>query len=143
MPDKYQDEIEEILRRSESSAPADPARESGRAAPQGTTRKPDPLRAPAVRTPDAAPSPGSRRHRAGRWPTITPGKLLLAGLVLFLIAALLRWSLVIWVGLGILAVAYLMFFVRPAASGYEKRWRGRALEARGSAWRRLARWLRG
>jgi hypothetical protein len=74
---------------------------------------------------------------------------MLAGLVVFLVAALLRLSLgwvgigtLVWVGLGMLAVAYLMFFIRPTSSGLEKRWRGQRLEERGSAWKRFIRWLR-
>ena len=144
MPDKYQDEIEEILKRSEDTAPADASSKQVKPV-RRAARKPDALKAPEDR--------GSERNQpqsyrtSGRF-TITPGKLMLAGLVVFLIAALLRVSLgwvgmgtLIWVSLGIIAVAYLMLFIRPA-SGPEKRWRGQALEPRGSAWKRFTRWLR-
>jgi hypothetical protein len=67
---------------------------------------------------------------------------MLAGLVIFLVAAVLRWFPVIWVGLGMLAVAYLMFFIRPTSSSYERRWRGKAVDDRLSAWQRFTRWLR-
>jgi len=148
MPKKYQDEIEEILRRSEGDAPPDSAREPGRAA-RRTAPKPESPRVPVARDKGSSPSAEGRPYRAGRWPTITAGKLMLAGLVVFLIAALLRVSLgwvgigtLVWVGLGMLAVSYLMFFIRPGSSGLEKRWRGQPLEERGSAWKRFTRWLR-
>ena len=148
MPKKYQDEIEEILRRSEEEASADPAREPRKPA-RRTAPKPDSQRVPIVRLGNGSHSGEGRPHRSGRWPTITPGKLMLAGLVVFLVAALLRLSLgwvgigtLIWVGLGMLAVGYLMFFIRPSSSSLEKRWRGQRLEERSSAWKRFTRWLR-
>ena len=146
MPKNYQDEIEEILKRSEEAAPVDAAPKLKKPV-RGAARKPDPRKAP--------PAGGSNRnqppsYRSGRWPAITAGKLMLAGLVLFLIAALLRVSLgwrgmgvLIVVGLGAIAVAYLMLFIRPVSTGgYEKRWRGQPLEKGGSAWKRFTRWLR-
>jgi hypothetical protein len=83
-------------------------------------------------------------------PAISAGKLMLAGLVVFLIAALLRVSMgwrgmgvLIVVGLATIAVAYLMLFIKPVSTGgYEKRWRGQPLEPGSSAWRRFVRWLR-
>ena len=143
MPDKYQSEIEEILKKSEDTAPAGPAAKPVRSA----AGKPDPRRAPEGRGSDRnQPQP----YRASGRFTISPGKLMLTGLVVFLIAALLRVSLgwvgmgtLIWVSLGIIAVAYLLLFIKPASTGgYEKRWRGQPLEKRGSAWKRFINWLR-
>lgn len=145
MPDKYQNEIEEILKRSEDAAPADPAAPPAKPV-RRAARKPDPQRAPEDR--DSERSRPQPHRTSGRF-TISPGKLMLAGLVVFLMAALLRVSLgwvgmgtLIWVSLGIIAVAYLMLFIKPASTGYEQRWRGQPLEKRGSPWRRFIRWLR-
>lgn len=130
MPERYQDEIEEILRRAGEVAPSDPAKEPERADDQGNK----PVRA-TRRTPAASPRPGRR------WPVVSPGKLLLAGLVIFLAAALFRLTPLIWVGLGMLVVAYLLFFVTPRSISYEKRWRGRSVEEYQTPWQRLKRWL--
>ena len=66
---------------------------------------------------------------------ISPGRLMLAGVVVFLVGLLL-WALtdwraqpVLWGGLGLFLLAYVLFFVRPGASnGVEKRWRGRPID---------------
>lgn len=130
MPDKYQDEIEEILRKAGEVLPSDPPRELARTDGEGSS----PVRA-SRRVPAAGQ--GSR----WRWPRVSPGKLLLAGLILFLVGAL--WVRpFIWVGLGMLVVAYLLFFVTPRSIFYEKRWRGRTVEEHQSGWERLKRWLK-
>ena len=104
MPEKYQDEIEEILKRAGEVA-------------------------------RSSPGPATSR----RWPSISPGKLMLAGLIVFLVG-IKFWPL-IWVGLGMLVVAYLLFFVSPRSISHEKRWRGRVVEERRTAWQKLKRWL--
>ena len=58
--------------------------------------------------------------------TITPGKIMLAGVITLLIGIKL-WPL-IWIGLAMLAGAYLMHFLSPRSVSYEKRWRGRSVE---------------
>ena len=131
MPEKYKEEIEEILRRTEEVAPPPPAREA--------EKRPVDLA--------QAPHPAHRSHRPSggsvwRWPALSPGKILLAGLVLFLVAAVLRQGILVWVGLGLLVFAYLLFFVTPRSISYEKRWRGRAVEERTSPWQRFARWFK-
>lgn len=130
MPEKYKEEIEEILRRTDEVAPAPNAREA--------EKRPVEL----AQHPHSAhrPSQGSVR----RWPALSPGKILLAGLVLFLLAAVFRLGILVWVGLAVLVVAYLLFFVKPRSISYEKRWRGRAVEE-GTAewWWRFKRWFRG
>ena len=88
MPDKYQDEIEEILKglgertrtsaRNESEKPVDDAPLASRQAP-----------------PDSRPRPGGGRF----WPAVTPSKLAVLGLVFLLIGAFAVRPL-IWVGLG-------------------------------------------
>lgn len=145
MPKNYQEEIEEILKRSEEAPPADAAPKLGKPV-RRAARTPDPRRA----LPPTGSDRDQRQSGGGRWPAITAGKLMLAGLVVFLIAALLRVSMgwrgmgvLIVVGLGTIAVAYLMLFIKPVSTGgYEKRWRGQPLEPGSSAWRRFTRWLR-
>lgn len=133
MPEKYKEEIEEILRRTDEVAPAPPNRES--------EKRPVDLAQPTH------PAHRSSRSSGGsvrRWPALSPGKILLAGLVLFLLAAVFRLGILVWVGLAVLVVAYLLFFVKPRSISYEKRWRGRAVEE-GTAewWWRFKRWFRG
>ena len=73
---KYQEEIEEILRNAGEVAPEKTVREQEKPLedrPRGQIRATDP--APA---PDYNPS--------SRWPTITSSKVLLAGLIIFIIA---------------------------------------------------------
>jgi hypothetical protein len=69
--------------------------------------------------------------------------MLLAGLILFVVAALLGLGPLIWVGLGLLIVSYLLFFITPRSISYEKRWRGRSVDdGRLTAWDRFRRWLK-
>ena len=129
MPERYQDEIEDILRKAGEIAPSDPSQE--------------PSKADDV---DGKPVRASRRISAPRYsptrrlPILSPGKIMIAGLILFVIAAVWIRPLV-WVGLGMVVVAYLLFFVSPRSISYEKRWRGRAVEEYESPWQRIKRWL--
>jgi hypothetical protein len=130
MPDKYQDEIEEILRKV------------GEVAPSGTPKETErPLEDRPTALKDSPPDRSSKPGNVGRWPSITPGKIMLAGLVLFLVG-IVFFQLLIWVGLGMLVVAYLLFFVSPRSITYEKRWRGRVVAEQRTGWQRLKRWLR-
>jgi len=131
MPEKYQDEIEEILRGLEETAPKRSGGESDKSRrdvlePSHPSRR----------------SPRSNLVRGRTWPTVSPGKLAVVGLIVLLLGAL--WvKLLIWVGLGLLAGAYLLFFVRPRSISYEKRWRGQALENNlSSPWEKFKRWLK-
>ena len=132
MPEKYQDEIEEILRRSGESAPVK--------SPMERQQPPDDL-------PETYSSVRELKQSGGRparwWPSISPGKVMLGGLVIFLSAALLGISLLIWLGLAVLVGAYLLFFVKPGSTSLEKRWRGRSVEEEeGSNVDKLKKWLR-
>ena len=112
MPEKYQDEIEEILKRAGETPPSEPSQEGER---RGTVdRGPSPVRASRE-----APAP-SPKYR-WRLPRISPGKVMLAGAIV-LITGIWFWPL-IWVGLALLAVSYLLFFVTPRSISYEKKWR--------------------
>ena len=119
MQDKYQKEIEEILKNAGEVAPD----ESGR-----KLEKPLEDRPKAVRQADEASKPQPYQTPRGRWPSITPGKVLLTGLVVFIITALLQIWVLIWVGLALLVLGYLLFFITPRNISIEKRWRGEAIE---------------
>ena len=131
MPEKYKDEIEEILKRAGEAAPSKTSGESERHPedrPQG--------RGSLVSR--QAPAPGSKPSQ--RRPSITPGKLMLVGVILLLVGFKF-WPL-IWVGLAMLAGGYMMYFVAPRTINYEKRWRGRSVEDDPtSQWDRLKRWI--
>jgi hypothetical protein len=132
MPEKYRDEIEEILKKAgEVAPPSSPGEPEGR--PKDRPREVRQVRR----------APAERRGVNPRWPSITPGKMLLAGLILFVVAALLGLGPLIWVGLGLLVVAYLLFFITPRSIYYEKRWRGRSVDDGSStAWDRFRQWLK-
>lgn len=132
MPEKYQQEIEEILKKVGEAPPGDPPDRSERPLEDRPHTGQPSRRAPASR-------PGS----SPRWPTITPGKVLLTGLILFVVAALLKLGTLVWIGLGLLVVAYLFFYITPRSVSYEKRWRGQPLdEGYSSPWERFKRWLK-
>ena len=135
MPDKYQDEIEEILRKAGEVVPSDPSSDSPR-----ELARIDDDGSSSVRATRQVPADGQGHRR--RWPRVSPGKLLLAGLIVFAVAAIARITPMIWVGLGMLVVAYLLFFVTPRSISHEKRWRGRSVEEYRSGWERIKRWLR-
>ena len=133
MSDKYQKEIEELLRNAGEAAPDEAVSEKEKALedrPQTRRRTSDPEPAPA-HTP------------SGRWPTIKPSKVLLTGLVIFIVAALLKFWVFVWLGLALLVVGYLLFFVSPRSISTDKHWRGRALEPGSeTSWERFKRWMK-
>jgi hypothetical protein len=130
MPEKYKDEIEEILRKAGEVAPGKPSKESEQH-PEDRSREPIVTQQP--------PAPD---HRTGpRGPTITPGKLMLAGVIIFLIG--IKFTPFLWIGLALLAGGYLLHFVKPRSISYEKRWRGRSVDDTSTnSWERLKRWLK-
>ena len=132
MTEKYQNEIEEILKGIEESGVTVPSRE-GQVAPDDL---PLPEDSPAPSAPDAKPS---------RWQSVTPGRLALAGfavLVLGLAFNFLGWGWLVWVGLLVLAGAYLLFFIRPRRDNRDKHWRGRPVESNSpSLFQRFKRWI--
>ena len=130
MPEKYQDEIEEILRRAGEIVPSDTTKEVER-----------PLEDRPTLLRDSPPAGASKHAKLAGWPSITPGKIMLAGVIVFLVGVVF-FQLLIWVGLGMLVVAYLLYFVSPRSVSQEKYWRGRVVEERRTAWQRVKRWLR-
>ena len=134
MQDKYQKEIEEILKNAGEVAPDESRRE---------TEKPLEDRPRAVRQAADAEKPRPSHTPKGRWPSITPGKILMTGLVVFIITALLQIWVLIWVGLALLVLGYLLFFITPRNISIEKRWRGQSIEnAPQSPWDRFKRWIK-
>ena len=132
MPERYKDEIEDILRQAEGVLS------------QERTEPPTPMRRNrryVLRLPKIGP--------VGGWPPISAGKVMLAALALFLAAMVLKATsgpvmLFVWIGLALFVVAYIMFFSRPRSLRVEKRWRGRLVEDESSdLWGRLKRWLKG
>ena len=128
MPEKYQEEIEEILRGLGDKTPAGTGAEK-------------PLDDAPVAAHPTAPSYEPPSAKPGLWQMLwQPGKLALIGLAL-LVSGLLFKPL-IWVGLSILVVAYLLFFVRPRPIRIDKRWRGQPVESRATAWDKFKRWMK-
>ena len=130
---KYQEEIEEILRNAGEVAPDEAVREQEKPLedrPRGQIRASDP-----------APTPNY--NASSRWPAITPSNVLLAGLIIFIIAALLKFFTIMWLGLAVLVVGYLLFFISPRSISMDKRWRGQPLEpGADSTWERLKHWMK-
>ena len=134
MSNKYQKEIEEILKNAGEVPPDEAVGEMERPLED---RPKDLRRASSA---DKAPVPNTPR---GRWPSITPGKILMTGLIVFIFTALFQIWVLIWVGLALLVVGYLLFFVTPRNVSIEKRWRGESIEdAPESPWDRFKRWIK-
>ena len=69
--------------------------------------------------------------------------MLLTCLLVFIVTALLQLWVLIWVGLALLVVGYLLFFVTPRNISMEKRWRGERIEdSPESLWDRLKHWIK-
>ena len=131
MPEKYQDEIEEILRRSGEAPPVE----------NPSQRPTPPEDSPEVQK-ALRNSSRSEKGPRRRGSLFSPGKLMLAGLVLFLLGATVGPNPLIWIGLAVLVGAYLLFFIKPNYGSLEKRWRGRLVEDPDSKVDRLKKWLK-
>lgn len=66
---------------------------------------------------------------------------MLAGFLVFVVGAFV-WPPGIWIGLGMVAVAYLLFFVTPRSMSTEKWWRGKRMDEAQSPWDRVKNWLK-
>ena len=129
MPEKkYLDEIEEILEQAETRG----AKHRAPRIPK-VRRKFPPVRLPSLEIGAA----------------VSPGWLMLAGVAALVVAMILRpffsslMAPLLWLGLGLFILAYILFLVRPRIPRYEKRWRGRPVEDQPSLWERIKRGLRG
>ena len=128
MPEKYREEIEEILERAEKASPS-------------KAKEPEKRPQEAVKAPKRKPAQPQPVNTERHWPSLSASKIAVLGLVLLLVGF---WaSVLIWVGLGLLVLAYLLFFVQPRSNSYERRWRGQPLEqAPRSPWERLWHWIK-
>ena len=130
MSERYQREIEEILRQAGEHTPTkEPAR--------------------AHRRPPSSALRGIGRgvanliyHSSSRLLVIGAALLLLAILVSVISPGFL--GPFVWLGLILFVLVYALYFARPGGN-VEKRWRGRSIEqppSERSAWHRFQRWLR-
>ena len=132
MPEKYQEEIEEILEGIARETPSEVHRSDPVNDPNGA-----PLLVDIEATPRISPRPTNYLRQF----LVSPGKVALVGLLLFFVGAL-SWPPLMWVGLATLVGAYLLFFVRPRPAKDQKIWRGRVVEDAPSWSDRLKRWLK-
>jgi hypothetical protein len=127
MAQRYQREIEEILDQSRSDAPAGKSvagKRQGR--PAGKVSRPSSWRLPV---------------------SVSPGRLLLIGVVTLLAGLLLPFpyglsKFIAWLGVGLFVSSYVLFFARPDRT-VERRWRGQSMEdiVPPSSLERFWRWL--
>jgi len=68
----------------------------------------------------------------GKSLAITPGRILLGSMLLFLLAIVLQVGFLAWSGLILFIIAYAMFFIRPPK--IEKRWRGQIIDDGSNNW---------
>ena len=132
MPEKYRDEIEEILKQAEEILSEGPDRSYG------------------INRPDYRKGPGTEKM-PWRWLTshISASKVVLAGLALLVLAFFVGVAggapvmLLVGFGLGLFIVTYFLYFYQSGSRQYEKRWRGRLIEDETtSVWMRLWQWLK-
>ena len=126
MPDRYKQEIEEILKEAGETPPP----------------RPTPVRGEPVPSFWRLLWLYAKRLVGGRtWP-VKPGRLMLIGVSLLILALVfsrmipgLGGPLAI-AGLLLFVLAYVLFFVKPSST-IEKRWRGRRLENDTAWWERF------
>ena len=120
MSDRYEREIEEILRQAGELGTGGRSRGGSRGL----------LRLAWLSVAGAV---------GGKTWSLRPGRVMLAGVVLLLSALIVGSAapgslvpLLGWGGLILLIVGYAMFFIRPQQ--VEKRWRGQPIDDRGQSW---------
>lgn len=130
MPDKYQEEIEEILKGlgdSQESTPTDTL--------DIRNDYSDPTDNLEYNASDDIPVKTKK-------PRITKTKIVLLAMAALLIGGFWFWPL-IWIGLILFGIAYIMFFIKPRPKVYVKYWRDKPLEeVRESRWEKLTRWFK-
>jgi len=126
MPDKYEKEIEDILEGLGEGSSNSSSQGQNRPVPEA---KPFVARLPK-RSYLKSPQP------------ITPLKLVIVGIIAFILG--LWFRPLIWVSLGVFALAYLLVFRRSGSSAgkNEKKWRGKVIEEKKSGMDKLKDWLR-
>ncbi len=121
MADKYQKEIEDILRQAEADAPMPRAKQQS--------------------LPSLVRQYVRQTLTASRW-SMSAGRLMLAAGAILLAALVLRFMLpaasapLMWIALIVFIVAYAMFFVRPPKRTERRMWRGQYIddEQSGGSW---------
>ena len=130
VPDKYQEEIEEILKDfsdNQESLPIDTL-SNGNYSWDANDYLVD-------NSSDDVPAKIST-------PRITKTKVVLLAMAALLIGGFWFWPL-IWIGLILFGIAYLMFFLKPRPTHHIKYWRDKPLgEIPVSRWGKLMQWFR-
>ena len=130
MPDKYQEEIEEILKGL------------------GDSQEYTPTDTLDIRNDYSDPTDNLEYNASDdipvktKKPRITKTKIVLLAMAALLIGGFWFWPL-IWIGLILFGIAYIMLFIKPRPKVYVKYWRDRPLEeVRESRWEKLTRWFK-
>ena len=120
MPDKYQKQIEELLRDISNSPPK-----------HANRRQQSPLRSALG---------GMEKLLANQGWNVSPRRVLLGGFILLLLAwwftSMLSGiaGLVALIAIILFILMYVFFFITNSKSAHEKRWRGELLEQSHSPW---------
>ena len=130
VPDRYQDEIEEILKGfsdNQESLPTDTLSSNN-----DSSHSNDYL----------VNNASDDIHAKTPTPRITKTKIVLLAMAALLIGGFWFWPL-IWIGLVLFGIAYLMFFLKPRQTQHIKYWRDKPLaEVPISRWGKLTEWFR-
>ena len=130
VPDRYQDEIEEILKGfsdNQESLPTDTLSSSNDSSDSNDYLVNNASDDISAKTPT---------------PRITKTKIVLLAMAALLIGGFWFWPL-IWIGLVLFGIAYLMFFLKPRQTHHLKYWRDKPLEeVPSSRWEKLTEWFR-
>ena len=130
VPDRYQDEIEEILKGfsdNQESLPTDTLSSSNDSSDSNDY---------------LVNNASDDIHAKTPTPRITKTKIVLLAMAALLIGGFWFWPL-IWIGLILFGIAYLMFFLKPRQTHHLKYWRDKPLEEVPiSRWGKLTEWFR-
>ena len=130
VPDRYQDEIEEILKGfsdNQESLPTDTLSSSNDSSDANDY---------------LVNNASDDIHAKTPTPRITKTKIVLLAMAALLIGGFWFWPL-IWIGLVLFGIAYLMFFLKPRQTQQIKYWRDKPLEEVPiSRWGKLTEWFR-
>ena len=130
VPDRYQDEIEEILKGfsdNQESLPTDTLSSNNDSSDSNDY---------------LVNNSSDYIHAKTPTPRITKTKIVLLAMAALLIGGFWFWPL-IWIGLVLFGIAYLMFFLKPRQTQQIKYWRDKPLEEVPiSRWGKLTEWFR-
>ena len=128
MPDRYQDEIEEILKGfndNQESLPTDTLRSSNYSEDLNDY---------------LVDNSSDDVHAKTQAPKITKTKIVLLAMAALLVGGFWFWPL-IWIGLILFGDSYLMIFLKPRQTQHTKYWRYKPLEeVPVSRWEKLTEW---